>query len=154
VAVHAVSCLESYLHDEMARASFSTLQEPGAAPPRDVLELMRSHTRFCSTCAERAMLASEPQLAAATSSLLESCLTVEGEARERVLRDVAGVVPGERVPTADAAKRVAASGAWLEGATEALQQRVAWLRTTLEGRTGGAGGLARHDEFPCITAGC
>lgn len=140
-AAHAVSCLEAHLHGDIAATKWSTLEDAEAADPKDVLELMRMHANFASTCASKALLATDAHLCSVVSNLLEACLCTSKATDDRLLP---GIIPPQGVPWSrgEACMRLQARltdpAVWgrLEGVLKDLRQRVPYLKARLEYRAG------------------
>ena len=136
MAVHAVTCLEAHLHHFLVSMSFSTLGQANAAQPSDMLHLLRMHTAFCSACVDKVQMLKDLPLDAAVTSVLETSLTVTRDADERFLAAMTADGAAAELSRQAVCQRLVAQRSWLQGASEALVQRVKWLRTALAARAG------------------
>jgi hypothetical protein len=141
VAVHTVTCLEAHLHHDTALSQWSTFQDSDAPDPRDVLDLMRMHALFASSCASKCVLAGDLHLASVVSNLLDVFLRAATATEDRLLLGLlarSGVAWRRGEAKTRLVERLTDEHLWLrlEGLSKDMQQRVPYLKARLEYRAG------------------
>lgn len=138
-AVHTVACLEAHLQREMSATRWSSLEDPDAPDPKDVLELMRMHAHFAGRCISQALLAADAHLCSVVANLLEACLRTAAATNDRILPGLVapqGVVSRRAEAQARLTARMTDPQVWtrLDSVQKDMLQRVPYLKARLEYR--------------------